>query len=110
MIACLPWKKPSVMATPSRAIARLNRLESVWTRSNGTGVTKDRISVYEELVRDDPHRLAGFLQALDRAGFLLEPPDPADSSQLATFLRAAWADGLVGGGSPTEAPSPRPEG
>jgi hypothetical protein len=98
------------MAIPSRSSSRLNRLESICARSNGTGVTNDGISVSEELVRDDENRLAGFLLALDRAGFLREPPDPQDTSQLATFLRAAWADGLVGRGSPTEAPSARPEG
>lgn len=105
MIAWPRWKKHSVMATPSRPLARLNRLESICARSSSTGVSNDAISVYEELGRDNPDRLAGFLQSLDRAGFLNEPPDPADSSQLGVFVRAAWDGGLVGPRKPTEATS-----
>jgi hypothetical protein len=53
------------------------------------------LKVSEELARDDPERLAGFLTAAWRAGLLNQPPDPDDDSQIAKFLRAAWGSGLA---------------
>lgn len=83
------------MAVHARTVARLNRLEAT-LRLNDSRVEADpRESACEVLGRDDPIRLAGFLNALARAGFLSSPPDSDDTSQVASFLRSAWEVGLI---------------
>ena len=83
------------MAVHARTLSRLNRIEAT------VRLNKDRLeaahseSAFETLGRDDPIRLAGFLNALARAGFLTCPPDEDDTSQVANFLRSAREVGLI---------------
>lgn len=83
------------MAVHARAVARLSRIEATVRLNNDRLDPTPHESVFEALGRDDPIRLAGFLNTLARAGFLACPPDPDDTSQVANFLRSAWEIGLI---------------
>lgn len=56
---------------------------------------ENQLTISEELSRDDPERLALFLEAADRAGLLDIEPSPHDESQFAQFLRDARKAGLI---------------
>lgn len=83
------------MAVHARTLARLTRIEATIRLNDSRHEAAPGESACEDLGRDDPIRLAGFLNALARAQFLACPPDPDDTSQVANFVRSAWEIGLI---------------
>lgn len=55
-------------------------------------------SISDELTRDDPERIAGFLAAMRRAGFLDQMPADDDGSNMAEIVRLAVSGGFVSTG------------
>lgn len=53
------------------------------------------LSIADELTRDDPERIALFLAAMRRAGFLNRMPADDDESNMAQIVRSAVSYGLV---------------
>lgn len=74
---------------------RLKRLERLGAANKVSRTPAVSVDIADELTRDDPVRLAGFLSTCHRAGLLSTYPAPDDDSQLAQFLRDAWDAGLV---------------
>ena len=75
---------------------RLRTLENRHrSQSAPTACGEPSLSISDELTRDDPQRIAQFLAAMRRAGFLDQMPADDDESNMAQIVRLAVSDGFV---------------
>lgn len=75
---------------------RLRTLENRHRSQPASSVSSEPpLSISDELTRDDPQRIAQFLAAMRRAGFLDQMPADDDDSNMAQVVRLAVSDGFV---------------
>lgn len=75
---------------------RLRTLESRHRSQPASSASGEpQLSISDELTRDDPQRIAQFLAAMRRAGFLDRMPADDDESNMAQIVRLAVSDGFV---------------